>query len=108
MFFSRVAVALLLGTVSVASFAATHQNKGVSKVFGPDTRECTFFQLSGVVESDPVTPGNPWFAISKTHAGYKELIAILLLARATGMPLTHVTTSGALACDQAEVVGLSF
>lgn len=88
--------------------AAAHQNRTVAIVHSPDSRECTFFRLTDVTEADPVSyAGNPWFAVPKTHTGYKEIVATLLLARATGMPLAHVVTTSALACGHAEVGSLS-
>jgi hypothetical protein len=76
-------------------------------VHSPDTRECTFFIINGVSESDPITPNSPWFAAPKTHPGYKDIVATLLMARATGMPLQHVSTTGAVACGHAEISSVS-
>lgn len=101
--------AMLVGVLlsPAAATAAVHINKEVAVVHSPDTRECVFFQLSGVTEADPSTPGVPWFAVPKTHVGYKEVFATLMLARATGRPLNHVATSGAVACGHAAVLNLS-
>jgi hypothetical protein len=60
-----------------------------------------FFQLSGVSEADPAAP-NVWFAVPKTHAGFKEIVAMLLAARMSGA-LVSVSTTGAVACGHAAV-----
>ena len=100
-------LALSAGVYASTALALTHTDKTVEVVHSPDTRECVFFRLTGVTQADPVTPGVSWFAVPKTHAGYKEIVAILLQARATGAPLQHVATTGAVACGHAEVSSLS-
>jgi hypothetical protein len=94
MHFIRSVTIGLACSLPVAAFALVHENKEVSLFHSPDTRECVFFQLNGVSEADPVTPGVSWFAIPKTHAGYKEIVAALVLARHTGKPLRWVATCG--------------
>jgi hypothetical protein len=85
-----------------------HNNKSVSVVYSPDERECIFFTLDGVTQADAsVMQNNEWFAVPKTHAGYKEIAAMLLMARATGTPLQHVLTTGGTACGLVEVRSLS-
>jgi len=106
--YSRITVALLAAYLAPSvAWSATHANKTVSVVHSPDSRECIFFQLDGVAEADPISPGNPWFAVPKTHNGYKEIVAALLMLRTTGAPLQQVTTSGALACGHAAVLNLA-
>lgn len=78
--------------------AAVHSGKALAVIHSPDDRPCVFFRLTGVAEADPVAPGIEWFALPKTHPGYKEILALLLTARATGQPLGHVTTTGTLTC----------
>lgn len=90
-----------------ANAVVVHVNKTVVRIHSGDTRQCFFFQLTGVSEADPVVPGDYWFAIPQSNAGYKDAVAILMLARATGMPLAHVKTTGGLACGLAEVSNLS-
>jgi len=89
------------------AFAIEHGNKTVSIFHSPDARGCAFFILNGVNQSDPITPNSPWFAVSKDHVGFKEIVATLLMARATGVPLQHVATTGAMVCGHAEVSSLS-
>lgn len=89
-------------------FASTHVNKEVVALHSPDSRDCSFFMLSGVNEAHPAVPGSPWFAISKSHQGYKEIVAMLLIARTTGRALNHVGLSGAIVCGHAAVVSVSF
>ena len=107
MYFRVFPVLLAACFAPAIACSAVHPNRTVSVVHSPDTRECIFFQLDGVAEADPIAPGNPWFAVPKTHNGYKEIVATLLMARATGAPLQQVTTSGALACGHSAVLNLS-
>jgi hypothetical protein len=104
---SITTLSFIVGFWSITTTAASHINKTVEVFHGPDTRECAFFRLIGVSEADPATPGVPWFAVPKTHPGYREIVAILLQARATGAPLQHVATTGAVVCGHAEVSSLS-
>jgi hypothetical protein len=104
---STLVKVVLALSLPMPMLASAHYNKEVTVVHSPDTRQCTFFMLSGVSEAAPVAPGDPWFAVPKSHAGYKEILAVLLLARTTGKALTHVATSGALACGHAAVISLS-
>lgn len=97
--------ACLVPTTTMA--LVVHVNKMVARIHSGDSRACFFFQLNGVSEADPVVPGDYWFAIPQSNAGYKDAVAILMLARATGMPLAHVKTTGGLACGLAEVSNLS-
>lgn len=96
-----VVTGMMLCMPGLAS-AATHNAKQVATVHSPDARECVFFLLTGVAEADPVVPGSSWFAVSKTHAGFKEIVSILLMARVTKEPVS-VVTSGAAACGHAAV-----
>lgn len=97
--------ACLVPTTTMA--LVVHVNKTVARLHSGDTRDCFFFQLTGVSEADPAIPGEAWFAIPQSNAGYKDAVAILMLARATGAPLVHVKTTGGLACGLAEVSNLS-
>lgn len=96
--------ALLTPTLAVG---AVHANKNVSILQSPDTRECVFFKLSGVAEADAATPGVAWFAIHKSHAGYKDVVAMLILARTADIPLAQVTTTGTVVCGHAAVLSVS-
>lgn len=108
MIFFRAMILIAGLGVSCFSWAqATHYDKPVLIVHSPDTRDCVFFQLSGVTVADPVTPGVPWFALPKTHLGYKEIVSMLLMARVTGKTIT-VATSGGLACGHAEILNASY
>lgn len=88
--------------------AAVHTQGIVVQIANPDDRPCIFFRLSGVAEADPVLPGQPWFAVPKTHGGYKEIVATLMIARSTQDPIYQVLTSGAVACGYAEVLSIAW
>lgn len=94
---SRIGVAWLLALMGSAQ-AVVHTGRSLAVIHSPDDRPCVFFRLTGVTEADPVAPGIEWFALPKTHQGYKEILTLLLTARATGQPLGHVTTTGTLTC----------
>ncbi len=96
------AVAAVAFALPLTAWPRWHENKSVRSIGSPDSRQCIFFQLTGVSEADPVNPNNPWFAVAKTHGGYKEIVAMLMMAKATGIPIS-VGTTGALACGEAEV-----
>src|SRR5688572_24218299 len=96
-FKALLAVALLTSISFATSIqAAIHYDRIVEEVFNPDTRPCIFFRLSGVPEADPATPGQSWFAVPKSHSGYKEIVATLMIARSTQAPIHSVTTTGAV------------
>src|SRR5687767_8704333 len=65
------AAALSVSLIPTGAIAAVHANREVAAFHAPDTRDCSFFQLVGVSEADPAVPGNPWFAVPKSHMGYK-------------------------------------
>jgi hypothetical protein len=97
-----VVCGIVLHAIS-AHGTVTHASKEVLVIHSPDDRECLFFQLSGVVEADPITPSVSWFAVPKTHPGYKEIFGLLSMARLSSKALTHVATNGKLACGHAAV-----
>jgi hypothetical protein len=98
----RMLLATCVLFVPAIGLATQHSGRQVVQLHSPDTRECTFFMLTGVAEADPVLPGNPWFAVPKTHVGYKEIVSFLMTARITGESLT-VYTAGTTACGHATV-----
>jgi len=77
--------------------ATTHSNHAVARIEPPDpVRDCLFFTLDGVTTSEPaVAQNNPWFAVPRSHPGFREIYAAVLLARATGALLTVITTGQA-------------
>jgi hypothetical protein len=83
--------------VPPAGAAVTWTAKTVANLFPPDGRGCFFFTLEGVSEADPVLPGSYWFAVPITYQGYKELVSLLYLDKATGTTI-NVVTSGKTAC----------
>ena len=101
--FAALAVTAAVLASPLTAWPASDANKSVTIVQSPDNRECIFFQLEGVSVADPATPGTAWFSVSQSHAGYKEIVAALMMARATGAPLQNVTTTGSVACGHAEV-----
>jgi hypothetical protein len=101
----RMLLATCVLLVPTIGLATTHTSKQVTVIHSPDGRECTFFMLTGVAEADPVSAGNAWFAVPKTHVGYKEIVSFLMTARITGESVT-VSTSGTLACGHASVTAV--
>jgi hypothetical protein len=84
------------------SFALDHYGKTIQKIEVAQA-SCHYFILNGVSEADPVVPNSPWFAIPTSHAHAKELYTMLLTARASGMALDRVKTTGNVVCGHAEV-----
>jgi hypothetical protein len=76
----------------------SHTHKSIDRIVLPDWRPCAFFSLQGVSDADPGLQlgGNPWFAVPKTHEGYKEIVATVLLASATGRRISVNTTGEAV------------
>ena len=98
----------LAGLASISSAnAASHTNKQVADLLAPDYRPCTFFQLQGVAEADPVNPNNPWFAVPNDHIGYDEIVSMLITATTSQRQIT-VATNGNLACGHARVFQLRY
>jgi hypothetical protein len=89
--------------------SVNHEAKTVALIGSPDDRPCLFFMLRDGAEADAVVPGNSWFAVPKTHNGYKEIVSILITAHLSGK-VVNVYTTGAVAagCSQAEVRAVSF
>lgn len=97
---SALYAAILLGTLTTttASYAVDYYGNGyqVGVVRPGGDRACMLFQLVGVTQADAsLVPGSPWFSIPDTAPDYKEMVATLLLAKATDRPI-YVTTSGAI------------
>jgi hypothetical protein len=92
---------------SNAAVAAAHYSKTVSQL-EMAISDCYFFQLTGVGESDPVTPNSPWFAILVTQSNAKEMLTLLIAARTAGMPLQRVMTNGQTVCGHAQVSTIDF
>jgi hypothetical protein len=94
--FTLPVVALMLTSLTQPAHAVVHHiGKEVGVIMPPDTRDCVFFQLVGVSQPDPVAPGIPWIAVPRTQQGFKEIYALLLLAKGSGMQLTIETNSTA-------------
>ena len=94
----RIFLVTVIVFFSTAGQAASHLNKTVTTVHSPDWRPCTFFQLDGVTQADPVAPNNPWFAVQTTYIGHDVIVSILLTALTTNKEV-HVETSGSLICN---------
>jgi hypothetical protein len=76
---TRIVVAAFLALTQLAGMATTHSIKQVGVIHSPDSRQCTFFTLTGVTEADSVYPGSEWFAVPKGHEGYKEIVSFLAI-----------------------------
>lgn len=94
-------IATVLGGATPTVAANFHQNSRPIYIHTDASRPCTFFQLAGVAQADPTQP-YVWFAIAHSHPRHAELFAILLTARASGVPVS-VSTNGVETCGQAGV-----
>lgn len=92
----------------VLSITATTSIAGsgfIETIQTPDAeRPCYFFKLKNVFEADPIVKDNPWFAIAKSHKGYKEIVSTIITAFSLKKQVI-VGTTGAVAtsCEHAEV-----
>ncbi len=96
---------LILVALSIAPVTSLAVGVGfIETIQAPDERPCYFFKLKGVQEASPVVKGSPWFAVAKTHQGYKEIVATVLTAFALKKQV-YIGTTGAIAasCEHAEV-----
>ncbi len=91
-----IAVELLAFLAATPAHAdTTHQSKTVAEIQPPQAGvDCLFFRLTGVAQADPIQPNNPYFALPRTHVGFKEIYALMLAAYMSGTPVS-VKTSGA-------------
>jgi putative transposase len=95
---------VLASNASYAVDYLTSPGYNVDTIRSPDGRPCTFFTLVGVGQADPVVANSPWFVISQSAVGYKEMLAMLITAKSTGRPVYLSTTGKTVAaCGQAEV-----
>ncbi len=84
---------LLCGIIASMVFGATHSDKAISIVQSPTpTNDCLYFTLVGVAQADPISANNPWFAVPRSHSGFKESLAILLAAKLSQQRVTVETT----------------
>lgn len=79
-----------------------HSEKTVEAIHSPDHRACLFFSLAGVTTADPITPNMTWFSVPINHPGFKEIVAMLIAARTSRLPVT-VYTTGSIECGHAGV-----
>jgi hypothetical protein len=83
--------------------------KTVARLQPPDSnRDCVFFELSGVAQADSGVPtSGAWFAVPRSHYGFKEIYAMLLTAKAMNLPIT-VGTTGLAAAGCTAFVGVAY
>jgi hypothetical protein len=94
----NVLLAVAFAAAASAAVSATSWTQGngyqIINIRPGGDRPCTLFQLSGIAQADPSVPGSAWFAIPPGTPGYKEMVATLLTAKATGRGIHVVTTGG--------------
>lgn len=87
------ALTFLAGPAAALDYTGNGYELGAIRPGGD--RPCTLFQLAGVAQADAsIAPGSPWFTVEATTPGYKEMVATLLLAKATGRRIQVHTTGG--------------
>jgi hypothetical protein len=73
-------------------------NRAVALFSSPTpTSDCLYFTLQGVPQADPGVPNQPWFAVPRTHQGFKEIAMIVAMAKASERSIT-VRTGTTFAC----------
>jgi hypothetical protein len=94
----RAVVALLTFLPAAAAMAdTTHTSKLVAEIQPPQAaQDCVYFRLDGVSVADGgVLSNNPYFALPRTHVGFKEIYALLMSAYLTGTTVSVRTTGAA-------------
>lgn len=91
-----VSFSLALGVSSLAFADAAHMNHTVAEIQPPQlNNDCVYFRLTDVAVADPgVSAGGPYFALPRTHPGFKEIYSLLLTAYTSGFTVS-VRTTGA-------------
>ena len=87
----------MLGAIAAtpALADATYTSKTIAEIQPPQVgHDCIYFRLDGVAQADPAVPNGPYFAMPRTHIGFKEIYPLLLAAYLNGTPVS-VRTSGA-------------
>lgn len=96
---SRWAAAAMAGAsallVADQALALDHPAANVAVVRPGGDRPCTLLTLVGIDQADPAYPGSAWFSFPDSAPGYKEMVATLLVAKASNR-LVRVTTSGSV------------
>lgn len=96
-------VAALLAVMTAGPAAAVdYTNNLLADVHMATGHPCVIFRLQGVDVADPAVGSAKWFAVSKSHAEFPELFAILLTANAAKRPV-QVFTDGGTTCGLASV-----
>lgn len=96
---AAVTAAAITTLSSSIIWAASYSGRQIV-VTQADSRPCVFFQLSGVIEADPVLAGNPWFALPKSNPSFSEMYAELLSAKISGKGVSAYT-DGTTSCGYA-------
>ena len=103
-----VSVFILVWAIPAICLGASHTEKLVKTIHSPDTRPCTFFQLKGVNQADPITPSNGWFSVPLDTNGRHDVIVSMLLTAFTTTKPINVATTGSKQCGHAEVANINF
>lgn len=94
----RFTLGVIASLAANLSFAVDHSNMELTLLSSPTAlQDCVYFSLVGVPVADPLVPGLPWIAVPRSHLGFKEIVAFLTTAKATGQRVT-VRTSNQVAC----------
>lgn len=85
---------ICLGASAPTSAAQSHLNRTIEELQPPQAgTECVFFRVSGSTLADPAVPGSgPYFALGRTHVGFKEIYALLLATYSNGGTISVKTT----------------
>lgn len=96
----KLTIFFALSITTTISIAGTRTGF-IEAIQTPDERPCYFFTLKNVSEADPTIAKSPWFAIAKSHKGYKEVVSTIITAFALKKQVTVGTTgTGATSCDE--------
>jgi hypothetical protein len=105
------AVALFTFLPTAAAMAdMTYTSKVVAEIQPPQAaQDCVYFRLDGVGVADSgVLSNNPYFALPRTHVGFKEIYALLMSAYLTGTTVSVRTTGAAAGGACGTYVGVNW
>jgi hypothetical protein len=100
---------LTVATIPIAHGTTSHISKTIAEVQPPQAgKDCVYFRLNGVTEADPILPNNPYFALPRTHVGFKEIYAMMLAAYLGGTSVSAQTTGAAAGGDCGAYVAVNW
>jgi hypothetical protein len=93
-------VALTCWAFTPSAYAQAQHGGKVGLLQAPNAGtgyDCVYFTVQGVSVPDPAVSSHGWFALPKTHTGYKEILVTLHTAKLTDRVI-YAGTTGTTDC----------